>query len=88
MFICRCKFVSPSGTQLSIPAAMVNCERCELVISEVQNHITLERVDVSDNHFDDFSGDLMFCCVQFVVCTQCARTHGHIDLSNLLRSEC
>ena len=52
-------FVDPSGTQLSIPAAMVNCERCELVINEVQKHTELERVDVSDNHFDDAMGELM-----------------------------
>jgi hypothetical protein len=36
---------------------MVNCERCELVINEVQNHTTIERVDVSDNHFDDCAGE-------------------------------
>jgi hypothetical protein len=40
-----------------MPTAMVNSERCELVISEVQNHTTLERIDASDNHFDDFAGE-------------------------------
>ena len=64
MSIYRCKFVDPSGTQLSIPAAMVNSERCELVISEVQNHTTLERVDVSDNHFDDLMGAFIFVSPQ------------------------
>ncbi len=66
MLDCRCKFVSPSGTELSIPAAMVNCERCELVISEVQNHTTLERVDVSDNHFDDCSGEMIGLCMMLL----------------------
>jgi hypothetical protein len=61
-------FVDPSGTQLSIPAAMVNCERCELVVNEVQKHTALERVDVSDNHFDDAMGESINCFAALSPC--------------------
>jgi hypothetical protein len=61
----RFKFVSPGGTQLSIPAEMVNSEHCEVVIQEVKKHTTLERVDVSDNHFDDNAGKFRYLVVIF-----------------------
>ncbi len=48
--------MTPSDTNLSVPALMVNNERCEMVITEVQNNTVLEHVDVSDNHFDNDTG--------------------------------
>ena len=60
--------MTPSDTNLSVPALMVNNERCEMVITEVQNNTVLEHVDVSDNHFDNdtggpgkFRGSMLLC---------------------------
>ncbi len=66
--VCRCKFLNPSDTRLSIPAAMVNLDRCEVVITEVQNNTMLEHVDVSDNHFDDNTGELQASLTSFSQC--------------------
>lgn len=60
--------MTPSDTQLSIPAAMVNWDRCEVVIEEVQNNTMLEHVDVSDNHFDDNTGELQASLTSFSQC--------------------
>ena len=60
--------MTPSDTQLSIPSAMVNLDRCEVVIKEVQNNTILEHVDVSDNHFDDNTGELQASVTSFSQC--------------------
>ena len=49
-------------------AAMVNCERCEMVVTEIQNNTMLEHVDVSDNHFDEDTGEPQASLATFARC--------------------